>query len=74
MYGSTNAGLDYGSRSYWTAHIRKASTANSSFIQVSLDDMAVCNLIGSYLDRLEDGCQPTVAAATAKSTPPRSAT
>ncbi|KAL1647792.1 hypothetical protein SLS58_002593 [Diplodia intermedia] len=63
-YGSANAGLDYGSSSYWTADVLDAGIANGSFTQARLDDMAVRNVIGYYHVGLDDGRQPDVAATT----------
>lgn len=63
-YGSANAGLDYGSSSYWTSDILEAGIANGSFTQDRLDDMAVRNIIGYYYVGLDDGKQPEVASTT----------
>ncbi|EKG13903.1 Glycoside hydrolase family 3 [Macrophomina phaseolina MS6] len=63
-YGSANAGLDYGSSSYWTSDILEAGIANGSFTQARLDDMAVRNLIGYFYVGLDDGKQPEVASTT----------
>ncbi|KAB2574246.1 Glycoside hydrolase family 3 [Lasiodiplodia theobromae] len=63
-YGSANAGLDYGSSSYWTSDILEAGITNGSFTQARLDDMAVRNIIGYYYVGLDDGKQPEVAATT----------
>ncbi|KAK4495538.1 hypothetical protein PRZ48_013870 [Zasmidium cellare] len=63
-YGSANAGLDYGSSSYWSSEILEAGIANGSFTQARLDDMAVRNVIGYYFAGLDDGSQPSKAATT----------
>lgn len=63
-YGSANAGLDFGSSSYWTAEIFKAGIANGSISEARLDDMAVRNTIGYFFAGLDDGKQPEVAATT----------
>ncbi|WYZ33836.1 hypothetical protein EsH8_I_000112 [Colletotrichum jinshuiense] len=63
-YGSANAGLDYGSSSYWTEDILNAGISNGSFTQERLDDMAVRNVIGYYHVGLDDGKQPSKASTT----------
>lgn len=63
-YGSANAGLDYGSSSYWSSNILDAGIANGSFTQARLDDMAIRNVIGHYFAGLDDGKQPSEAATT----------
>ncbi|GME38108.1 beta-glucosidase d protein [Neofusicoccum parvum] len=63
-YKSANAGLDYGSSSYWTSDILEAGIANGSFTQARLDDMAIRNIIGYYFVGLDDGKQPEVASTT----------
>ncbi|KAK5131956.1 hypothetical protein LTR08_000468 [Meristemomyces frigidus] len=63
-YKSANAGLDYGSSSYWTTEILEAGIANGSFTQARLDDMAVRNVIGYYFAGLDNGEQPSEADTT----------
>ncbi|EME38884.1 glycoside hydrolase family 3 protein [Dothistroma septosporum NZE10] len=63
-YGSANAGLDYGSSTYWTEAILSAGIANGSFTQARLDDMAVRNVIGYYFAGLDNGEQPSEASLT----------
>lgn len=63
-YGSANAGLDFGSSSYWTTAVIESGIANGSFTELRLDDMAVRNTIGYFFAGLDDGKQPEVAATT----------
>ncbi|KAK1464807.1 hypothetical protein CMEL01_12162 [Colletotrichum melonis] len=63
-YGSANAGLDYGSSTYWTEDILTAGINNGSFTQARLDDMVVRNVIGYYYVGLDDGKQPSKASTT----------
>ena len=63
-FGSANAGLDFGSSSYWTADVLEAGIANGSFSEARLDDMAVRNTIGYFYAGLDDGKQPEAAATT----------
>ncbi|KAI6877478.1 hypothetical protein KC360_g9144 [Hortaea werneckii] len=63
-YGSANAGLDFGSSSYWTAEIFEDGIANGSISEARLNDMAVRNTIGYFFAGLDDGKQPEVAATT----------
>ena len=63
-FGSANAGLDFGSSTYWTTDILEAGIANGSFSEARLDDMAVRNVLGYYYAGLDDGKQPEVAATT----------
>lgn len=63
-YGSANAGLDFGSSSYWTTAIFEAGIANGSITAARLDDMAIRNTIGFFYAGLNDGKQPEVAATT----------
>ncbi|KAI9146985.1 putative beta-glucosidase D [Paramyrothecium foliicola] len=63
-YGSANAGLDYGSSSYWSASVIEAGIANGSMTQARLDDMAIRNVIGYYHVGLDDGKQPAAAGTT----------
>lgn len=63
-YGSANAGLDFGSESYWTTSILEAGIANGSFSEARLDDMAVRNTIGYFYAGLDNGRQPEVAETT----------
>lgn len=58
---SANAGLDYGSSTYWSKSTLLAGIANGTFTQARLDDMAVRNVIGFYYAGLDDGKQPTEA-------------
>jgi beta-glucosidase len=63
-FGSANAGLDFGSSTYWTASILEAGIANGSFSEARLDDMTVRNTIGYFYAGLDNGKQPEVAATT----------
>ncbi|OHF04312.1 hypothetical protein CORC01_00651 [Colletotrichum orchidophilum] len=63
-YGSANAGLDYGSSTFWTEDILNAGIKNGSFTQARLDDMVVRNVIGYYYVGLDDGKQPSMAPTT----------
>jgi len=63
-FGSANAGLDFGSSTYWTTEILEAGIANGSFSEARLEDMAVRNVLGYYYAGLDDGKQPEVAATT----------
>ncbi|KAI5357562.1 Putative glycoside hydrolase, family 3, glycoside hydrolase family 3 domain, immunoglobulin [Septoria linicola] len=63
-YGSANAGLDFGSSTYWTTDILNAGIANGSFTQARLDDMAVRNLIVYHYAGLDAGTQPSEASTT----------
>jgi beta-glucosidase len=63
-FGSANAGLDFGSSTYWTASVLEAGIANGSFSEARLDDMTVRNTIGYFYAGLDDGKQPEVAATT----------
>jgi beta-glucosidase len=63
-FGSANAGLDFGSSTYWTASILEAGIANGSFSEARLDDMTVRNIIGYFYAGLDNGKQPEVAATT----------
>lgn len=63
-FGSANAGLDFGSSTYWTAAILEAGIANGSFSAARLDDMTVRNTIGYFYAGLDDGRQPDAAATT----------
>ena len=63
-FGSANAGLDYGSSSYWTTETLQAGIANGSFSEARLDDMAVRNVVGYFYAGLDDGKQPDAAATT----------
>ncbi|KAK2609837.1 hypothetical protein N8I77_003314 [Diaporthe amygdali] len=63
-YGSANAGLDYGSSSYWTEAIIEAGIANGSMTQARLDDMAVRNVLPFYYAGLDDGKIPAEADTT----------
>ncbi|KAM0715730.1 hypothetical protein Q7P37_009230 [Cladosporium fusiforme] len=63
-YGSANAGLDFGSSSYWTTAIFEAGIANGSISEERLDDMAVRNTVGYFFAGLDDGKQPDAAATT----------
>jgi beta-glucosidase len=57
-FGSANAGLDYGSSSYWTTTVLEAGIANGSFSEARLDDMVVRNTIGYFYAGLDNGKQP----------------
>lgn len=63
-YGSANAGLDFGSSTYWTEAIVSAGIANGSMTQARLDDMAVRNVLPYYFSGLDDGKIPTEASTT----------
>lgn len=63
-FGSANAGLDYGSSTYWTTEVLEAGIANGSFSEARLDDMVVRNTIGYFYAGLDDGKQPETAATT----------
>ncbi|KAK5129063.1 hypothetical protein LTR85_000396 [Meristemomyces frigidus] len=63
-YLSANAGLDYGSSTYWTTEILEAGIANGSFTQARLDDMAIRNVIGYYFAGLDSGKEPSEASTT----------
>lgn len=63
-FGSANAGLDFGSSSYWTTAVLEAGIANGSFSDARLDDMVVRNTIGYFYAGLDDGKQPEAAAVT----------
>jgi len=63
-FGSANAGLDFGSSTYWTTDILEAGIANGSFSETRLDDMAVRNVLGYFYAGLDDGKQPEVAGTT----------
>jgi beta-glucosidase len=63
-FGSANAGLDFGSSTYWTTSVLEAGIANGSFSEARLDDMTVRNTIGYFYADLDNGKQPEVAATT----------
>ncbi|KAL1854912.1 hypothetical protein Daus18300_011232 [Diaporthe australafricana] len=63
-YGSANAGLDFGSSSYWTEAVVEAGIANGSMTQARLDDMAVRNVLPFYFAGLDDGRIPAEADTT----------
>lgn len=63
-YGSANAGLDYGSSTYWTEAIMSAGIANGSMTQERLDDMAVRVVLPYYFAGLDDGKIPAEADTT----------
>jgi beta-glucosidase len=63
-YGSANAGLDFGSSTYWTEAILEAGISNGSMTQARLDDMAVRVVLPFYFAGLDDGKIPTEADTT----------
>ncbi|KKY37031.1 putative periplasmic beta-glucosidase [Diaporthe ampelina] len=63
-YGSANAGLDFGSSTYWTEAIVEAGIANGSMTQARLDDMAVRVVLPYYFAGLDDGKIPAEADTT----------
>lgn len=60
-YGSANAGLDFGSSTYWTTDILNAGIANGSFTEARLDDMVVRNVLPYYFIG-QDQLDPQVEA------------
>lgn len=63
-YGSLNAGLDFGSSSYWTENILEDGIANGSTTIERLDDAAVRVVLPFYFAGLDDGKIPAEAEAT----------
>lgn len=63
-FSSANAGLDFGSSSYWTTEVLEAGISNGSFSKARLDDMAIRNTIGYFFANLDNGKQPDAAATT----------
>ncbi|KAH7075084.1 glycoside hydrolase superfamily [Paraphoma chrysanthemicola] len=61
--GSANAGLDYGSSSYWSNSTLGAGIANGSFTEARLNDMVIRNLMG-YFKHGQDVSYPTHAGYT----------
>jgi beta-glucosidase len=47
-FDSANAGLDYGSSSYWSNSTLGAGIANGTFTQARLDDMVIRQMMGYY--------------------------
>lgn len=47
-FGSANAGLDYGSSSYWSNSTLVAGIANGTFTSARLDDMVIRQLMGYF--------------------------
>lgn len=60
---SANAGLDYGSSSYWSETAIQAGLANGSFTAARLDDMVIRNIIGWYKHKQNAADFPALAAA-----------
>lgn len=59
---SANAGLDYGSSSYWSNSTLVAGIANGTFTEARLDDMAIRILMGYFRQNQEN--YPTHAGYT----------
>ncbi|EOD45724.1 putative beta-glucosidase d protein [Neofusicoccum parvum UCRNP2] len=60
---SANAGLDYGSSSYWTNSSIVAGMRNGSLTEARLDDMVIRNVIGWYKHGQDLAGFPALAAA-----------
>jgi beta-glucosidase len=52
-FDSANAGLDYGSSSYWSNSTLVAGIANGTFSSARLDDMVIRQLMGHFKQRQE---------------------
>lgn len=63
-YGSLNAGLDFGSSTYWTENIIENGIANGSTTIQRLDDAAVRVVLPFYFAGLDDGKMPVEAETT----------
>lgn len=63
-YNSANAGLDFGSSTYWTEAIIEAGIANGSMTQQRLDDQAVRVVLPYYFAGLDNGQIPAEADTT----------
>lgn len=61
--GSANAGLDFGSTSYWNEETLGAGLDDGSFTEERLDDMAIRNLMGYYRYAQDDGSFPSAVGA-----------
>lgn len=60
---SANAGLDYGSSTYWSNDTLVAGIANGTFTEDRLNDMVIRNLIG-YFHQNQDAAYPSHAGYT----------
>lgn len=60
---AANAGMDYGSSSYWSNDTLGAGLNNGSFTMARLDDMAIRNMMG-YFHYKQDQGYPTKVAST----------
>lgn len=59
---SANAGLDYGSSSYWSNTSMQAGLTNGSLTMDRLDDMAIRNIIGWYKHNQNAADFPSLAS------------
>lgn len=60
---SANAGLDYGSSTYWSNSSIVAGLRNGSFTEARLDDMVIRNVIGWYKHGQDLASFPDLASA-----------
>lgn len=61
---SANAGLDYGSSSYWSNNTIGAGITNGSFTEDRLNDMVIRNVIGYFKLGQDSASFPDLAGAT----------